>query len=153
MSLGSDIYFELYDFDAKKFGLFYDDRFYFFDFQTEKLKPTKWQHICFALSMSHIKVVINGEILSNEEEDLNLVTKETRDTTFWFGVDTRPGRNDHNLARLEGTMTDICLWNISLGIDALTSITSNGKKLMYHYQICLYGHHMMPSPICLVMSI
>ena len=126
MSLGSDIYFELFDFDAKKFILFYDDRFYFFDFQTEKLKPTKWQHICFALSMSHIKVVING--VSNEVEDFNLVTKETQDTTLWFGVDKTPGINDHNLSRLVGTMTDIHLWNVSLGIDALTSITLNGKK-------------------------
>ena len=124
MSLGgTDIYFEIYDFEAKKVGLHYNNGYYFFDYHNQTLIPNEWYHICLAVSMDQMKVVLNGEILSNEE--LKFVAKEGEITsTLWFGIQKHS--KFVQAKRLEGAITDAHLWNESLKINHLTLITSNG---------------------------
>ena len=77
MSLGgTDIFLKVYDFEAKKISSKYDGGYYIFDFQNQTLIPNEWYHICLAISMNQLKVVLNGEILTNEE--VNLVAKKQR---------------------------------------------------------------------------
>ena len=123
MSLGgTDIYFEMYNFEAKKIALKYNDGFYLFDFKNQTLIPNEWYRICLAISMKQLKVVLNGEILSNEEVDF--MSKEIKKATLWFGVQKH---SKFEKARsLEGAITDAHLWNESLKISHLTLITSNG---------------------------
>ena len=122
MALGSEAYFWMYDFEERKGFVGYDGGYYYFDFQPLDIKPEKWQHICFAVSMKHIKIVFNGKILSNDKVDL--VTKGTKNTTLWLGGDDSTSKNKNGFV---GSITDAHLWNGSLEIDLLISITLNGK--------------------------
>ena len=75
MSLGgTDIVLKLYDFDAKKIVAKYDGGYIIFDFQNQTLIPNEWYHICIAASINQLKVVLNGEILSDNE--INLIICE-----------------------------------------------------------------------------
>ena len=84
MALGNEAFFWMYNFEDRKGFVGYDGGYYYFDFQTQDIKPEKWQHICFAVSMKQIKIVFNGKILSNDKVD-DLVTKGRKNTTLWLG--------------------------------------------------------------------
>ena len=138
MALGTEAFFWMYNFEDQKGFVGYDGGYYFFDFQTQDIKPEKWQHICFAISMKYIKIVFNGKILSNDKAD-DLVTKGTKNTTLWLGGmideirdwerrDFNSSDAKKNLHGFVGSITDAHLWNGSLEIDHLISITLNGKS-------------------------
>ena len=108
MSLGgTDILIEINHFgDEQRFSLKYDRGYYFFYFQNQTLIPNEWYQICLAVSLTQLKVALNGEILSNEKVDLNAIDIEK--TTLWFGVQKH---SKESTKRIEGTITDAHLWN------------------------------------------
>ena len=123
MSLGgTDIFIEIYNFEAKKVNLKYDGGNYIFDFQNQTFIPNDWYQICLAVSMNQLKVALNGEVSSNEKVDL--VAIDIEKTTLWFGVQSHS--RFEKTGRLEGSITDAHLWNVSLEVNHLTMITSNG---------------------------
>ena len=72
MSLGgTDIFIEINNFDDQRFSLKYDGGYYFFYFQNQTLIPNEWYQICLVVSMTQLKVALNGESLSNEKVDSN----------------------------------------------------------------------------------
>ena len=123
MSLGgTDIFIEMNHFgDEQRFSLKYDGGYYFFYFQNQTLIPNEWYQICLAVSLTQLKVALNGEILSNEIVDLN--AKDIEKTTLWFGVQKHS--KFESTKRMEGMITDAYLWNKSLNMNQLNMITSN----------------------------
>ena len=121
MSLGStDIFLEMYSFETKKVGLLYDSGYYFFDFQNQTFIPYEWYKICFAISMNQLNVALNGETSSNEKVGLEF--KNIEKAPLWFGVQKH---SSEPTGRLEGSITDVYLWNKSLKVEHLSLITSN----------------------------
>ena len=85
--------------------------------------PDQWQHLCFSVSLQRVKIVLNGEIVCDEPAKLD--SKEITHEKMWIG-----GMNVnswHIDRRIEGTLTDVNVWNRSLEFQHLLSMTSNGK--------------------------
>ena len=107
MSLGgTDIFIEINNFDDQRFSLKYDGGYYFFYFQNQTLIPNEWYQICLVVSMTQLKVALNGESLSNEKVDSN--AKDIAKTSMWFGVQKH---SKESTKRMEGPITNAHLWN------------------------------------------
>ena len=95
----------------------------FFSFQNQTLVPGSWQHMCMAATDDGITIlVLNGEIIY--EGLLNGASNKFK-TNLWLG-----GSNVSHWKhrRLEGTMTDLYLWNEFINIDDLLLITTSRKE-------------------------
>ena len=119
---GPDSFIMIRDFEENKGLVNFNGNNQFFSFQNQTLVPDDWYHICMAVTDYGItKLVLNGEFIY---EALLKGASKNIETNLWLG-----GSNILNLnfLRLDGSMTDIYLWNKSLNIDDLMLITT-GKK-------------------------
>ena len=98
-------------------------KYVFFYYKTQKIRPDQWQHYCISVSSSQVKIVLNGEIVCNEPVTLD--SEEIAHEIMWIGG--MKVNSWHIDRRIEGTLTDVNVWNRPLEIQYLLSITSNGK--------------------------
>ena len=85
----------------------------------QSLKPDQWQHLCFSVSSSQVQVVMNGVILKVKTMHYSEVTFEK----MWIGGILENKGYEKN--RMEGRITGIHIWNETLEVKYLVSITSN----------------------------
>ena len=126
MGFNKDTYFWMMDFEEKLALLKFAGAVFFLDFANQDIKPDEWQNLCISVSVYHnqIKIVMNGEILFDEKE-VDLSNKKVLSDKLWLGGSggSKPWFTNR---RLEGTITDMHLWNESLSFDFLKSITKTG---------------------------
>ena len=123
MGLEPDTVLYISDFEAKSGTLKHGDIIYKFYFQNQIINPNSWQYICFAVSLNHIKVILNGEFLLNDKL-VNTVDREIINIKLWFGG--APFYNSKRIkTRFEGMISKANLWNKSLKDNELISITTN----------------------------
>ena len=91
------------------------------------LEPDQWQHLCLSVSSKskQVQIVMNGLILQNETMD-GVIHEEITNDKMWIGgmaplVDF-PWKEER---RMEGAITEVNIWNETLGAKHLISITSN----------------------------
>ena len=65
MALGTEAFFWMYNFEDQKGFVGYDGGYYYFDFQTQDIKPEKWQHYVYGHSQS-VVFLFFGEFTSKE---------------------------------------------------------------------------------------
>ena len=86
---------------------------------SHSLKPDQWQHLCFSVSSSQVQIVLNGVILKVKTMHYTEVTFEK----LWIGGILENKGYEKN--RMEGRITGIHIWNETLEVKYLVSITSN----------------------------
>ena len=90
------------------------------------LEPDQWQHLCLSVSSKskQVQIVMNGLILQNETMDYT--SEEITNDKMWIGgmapVVDYPWKEER---RMEGAITEVNIWNETLGAKHLISITSN----------------------------
>ena len=109
--------------DEEKAALKLHGEYFFFNINKQNMMPDQWQHLCFSVSLQQVKIVLNGEIVCNEPVTLD--SEEIAHEIMWIGG--MKVNSWHIDRRIEGTLTDVNVWNRSLEIQYLLSITSNGK--------------------------
>ena len=125
MGLEPDTVLYISDFEAKSGTLKHGDIIYKFYFQNQIITPNSWQYICFAVSLNHIKVILNGQFLLNDKRVNRSTNREIIDLKLWFGG--APFYNSKRIkTRFEGMISKANLWNNSLKDNQLISITTNG---------------------------
>ena len=131
MGLEPNTYVWMMNFEEKDAGLKYHGMYHFFDFKNQNIIPDEWHHLCLAISLNQIKIVLNGEILlnktinlssSNDEIHTSIMKVKNNNGKMWFGG-TQGNSKWYQDTRLEGLITDVNVWSESLEFQNLISIT------------------------------
>ena len=126
MGLEPNTYLWIMNFEEKNAGLKYHGDYYFFDFKNQNIIPNEWQHLCLAISLNQIKIVLNGEILLNKT--INIISSDEQNGKMWFGG-SQGSSKWYKDTRLEGLITDVNIWNQSLEFCNLISITTRKSPI------------------------
>ena len=124
MGLEPNTYLWIMNFEEKNAGLKYHGDYYFFDFKNQNIIPNEWQHLCLAISLNQIKIVLNGEILLNKT--INIISSDEQNGKMWFGG-FQGSSKWYRDTRLEGLITDINVWNQSLEFQNLITISTRNS--------------------------
>ena len=64
MALDGSTYLWMMNYEDKMAAVKAFGKYVFFYYQNQIIKPDQWQHFCVSLSLHQVKVVLNGEIIS-----------------------------------------------------------------------------------------
>ena len=146
MSMEPYVILGMWIFEKKVGIVLYGGVFHRFYFQNQTVVPDSWQYICLAVSLTEIKIVLNGEILPIDTK-AELPHEDIKETKLWFGGALFSDWLSNT--RFEGMIAKANLWNSMLENDKLIAITTNGNPAISSAQYDLLSMTFSKNSSCI----